>query len=201
MVHLSTPTLRRFYLFIHPSSGLKYTFLWHLRICRHIPLASIHHINKIVPRVVVSTNHQTKPQSSAPKRNSPSSTPVPRNNNPRLKIRLLLEKHRERDDGAVDEQATENRHDHSRNLNNARVGQHRRQRYLEHLCQQGRIVPPERSPLPIPITTRKPVRKRPRSKTPPPPLPSRKSSGLLHREQMAFGSGARQYVATTSSGK
>lgn len=43
--------------------------------------------------------------------------------------------------------------------------------------------------LPIPITKKKPVRKRPRS-SPGPELS--KSSGLLQREQTALGSGARQ---------
>jgi len=51
----------------------------------------------------------------------------------------------------------------------------------------------------IPITTKKPVRNLPKSSTPFPD-PSIKSSGLEHRAQTAFGSGARIYVATTKRG-
>lgn len=54
--------------------------------------------------------------------------------------------------------------------------------------------------VPIPITTRKPVRNRPRSSTAAPEL-STKSSGLAHRLQIQLGRGATTYVATTRSGK
>lgn len=52
----------------------------------------------------------------------------------------------------------------------------------------------------MPMTTRKPVRKRPKSITALLEL-SIKSSGLAALPQIQFGSGAITYVATTSSGK
>jgi hypothetical protein len=50
--------------------------------------------------------------------------------------------------------------------------------------------------VPIPITTKKPVRNLPKSITPD-PLLSIKSSGLLACPQIQFGRGAITYVATT----
>lgn len=50
------------------------------------------------------------------------------------------------------------------------------------------------------MTTKKPVKKRPRSRTAAPEL-STKSSGLAQRLQIQLGTGAITYVATTSSGK
>jgi hypothetical protein len=46
-----------------------------------------------------------------------------------LEVLALLEEHRERDDCPVDEQAADNRHDHGRDLDDARVCQGRRQSY------------------------------------------------------------------------
>ena len=47
-------------------------------------------------------------------------------------------------------------------------------------------------PLPMPMTTKKPVRNLPKSTTAPPPPPSEliKSSGLAHLAQMKLGKGA-----------
>lgn len=53
---------------------------------------------------------------------------------------------------------------------------------------------------PIPINTKKPVKKRPKSATALPEL-SIKSSGLAHRAQIQFGRGAMTYVATTINGR
>lgn len=51
-----------------------------------------------------------------------------------------------------------------------------------------------------PVTTRKPVKNLPKSIMLLPLLSLMKSSGLAHRLQMALGTGAMQYVPTTSSG-
>lgn len=52
----------------------------------------------------------------------------------------------------------------------------------------------------IPIKTKNPVQNLPKSTTAFPEL-SIKSSGLAHRPQIQFGSGARTYVATTRRGR
>lgn len=52
----------------------------------------------------------------------------------------------------------------------------------------------------MPITTKNPVKNRPRSRTAAPEL-STKSSGLAQRLQIQLGIGAITYVPTTNSGK
>jgi hypothetical protein len=54
--------------------------------------------------------------------------------------------------------------------------------------------------LPTPIKTKNPVQNLPKSTIAFPEL-STKSSGLAHRPQIQFGSGARTYVATTRRGR
>src|SRR5690606_15416896 len=56
-----------------------------------------------------------------------------------------------------------------------------------------------RKNIPIPITTKNPVQKRPRSSTAAPEL-STKSSGFAQWLHIQLGTGASTYVATTSSG-
>lgn len=110
----------------------------------------------------------------------------------RLEFRLLLEEHAERDDCAVDEQTTSNGHDHSTNRNQIRVCEDDGE--CCHTAGQrwpDLILFPTgpRGGLPIPMTTKNPVQKRPRSITPAPEL-STKSSGLAQRPQIQLGSGA-----------
>lgn len=110
----------------------------------------------------------------------------------RLEFRLLLEEHAKRDDCSVNEKTTRNRHDHSAGGNQVRVCEDDGECcHTEGQREPSLILLPirPRRGLPIPMTTRNPVQKRPRSITPAPEL-STKSSGLAHRPQIQLGSGA-----------
>ena len=138
-----------------------------------------------------------------------------------LKLLLLLEEHPETDDCAIDEQATYDRHNHSRERDNIRMRQYCRQSckhdslaaFLPIFQISASLHPhsyahstnrksglKRKRDLPTPITTKNPVQNFPKSTTAF-PLLSTKSSGLAHRPQIQLGSGANTYVATTSNGR
>ncbi|KAI0470876.1 hypothetical protein GGR56DRAFT_118147 [Xylariaceae sp. FL0804] len=138
-----------------------------------------------------------------------------------LELLLLLEEHAERDDSPVDQQPPDDAHGHGADLDQVRVreddgqscggGRTQVSRCFSCSWRWTRSAWRRRHPagrrrrawekknVPMPMSTRKPVQKRPRSSTALPEL-STKSSGLAQREQIQLGSGASTYVATTSSG-
>lgn len=113
-----------------------------------------------------------------------------------LKVLLFLEKETKADNGSINQETTGNGHDHSFNADDVGVGEDNGEGYegcaISKRCtidEKTIMTGRERENLPMPMTTKKPVKKRPTSRTAAPEL-STKSSGLAQRLLIQFGIGA-----------
>jgi len=122
-----------------------------------------------------------------------------------LEFLLLVEEHAEADNGSVNQKTANYGHSHGLNCDEAGVREDNGKSCtrISHVNGIAPCAKPlldlEQRDLPIPITTKNPVKKRPRSRTAAPEL-STKSSGLAQCPQIQLGMGAMTKVATTRRG-